>query len=85
MHLKKNIMNQFRANKINIWFCLITSVLISAHSMAQTPKKLLEEAEKYYNYGDYYTAARLYEQYLNPETAKKDKKGLPVYNSIYFF
>ena len=75
-------MNQFRANKINIWFCLITSVLISAHSMAQTPKKLLEEAEKYYNYGDYYTAARLYEQYLNPETAKKDKKGLPVYNSI---
>jgi outer membrane protein OmpA-like peptidoglycan-associated protein/tetratricopeptide (TPR) repeat protein len=82
MQLKKLIMNQFCAIKINIWFCVITSIMISAHSMAQTPKKLLEEAEKFYAYGDYYTAARLYEQYLNPETAKKDAKGLPVYNSL---
>ena len=75
-------MNHFKSNKINSWLCLFASMMITIHSLAQSPKKLLEEAERYSNYGDYYTAARLYEQYLNPETAKKDKKGLPVYNSL---
>lgn len=75
-------MNHSQFNKVKTCCFIITALMLSVHAMAQTPKKLLEEADKYFSYGDYYTAARLYEQYLNPDSAKKDKKGLPVYNSL---
>jgi OOP family OmpA-OmpF porin len=60
----------------------ILGLSIALGSSAQGDKRLLAEASKYFDYGDYFTAARLYEQYLNPNPALKSKKGLPVYNSL---
>jgi outer membrane protein OmpA-like peptidoglycan-associated protein len=58
-------------------FCL------SAYAPAQAQnKRILEQAATYYAGGDYYTAARLYEQYLNPDTTKKPAAGMPIYTGL---
>lgn len=57
-------------------------IMVCQQTVMAQDKRLLDEAAKFYDYGDYYTAARLYEQYLNPDSSLKSKKGLPVYNSL---
>lgn len=58
-------------------FCL--TALSSA--FAQN-KRILDQAATYFAGGDYYTAARLYEQYLYPDTTKKPSGGMPIYTGL---
>ncbi len=45
-------------------------------------KRILDQAATYFAGGDYYTAARLYEQYLYPDTTKKPSGGMPIYTGL---
>jgi OOP family OmpA-OmpF porin len=68
-----------RVFRYALFFAFTISVM---SGFAQGDKRILSEASKYFDYGDYFTAARLYEQYLNPSPALKSKKGLPVYGGL---
>src|SRR6476620_1355249 len=47
-------------------------------SSAQKTKGPLQLAEQYYAAGEYYTAANLYEQYLNPSKKQVEGTGFPL-------
>lgn len=79
---KHYTVSNFRLKILSGGLILFICLFSSLHSFAQGDKRLLSEAQKYYDIGDYFTAARLYEQYLNPDSSKLPKKGLPVYNSL---
>jgi OOP family OmpA-OmpF porin len=81
LHNNSTLLN-FRHKIFAGTLVLLFSLFSSVGSFAQADKRLLTEAQKYFDFGDYYTAARLYEQYLNPDPSLKTKKGLPVYNSL---
>ena len=71
-----------RSSLIPRYLLLALCVFIATSSFAQGDKRILSEASKYFEYGDYFTAARLYEQYLNPNASLRSKKGLPVYSGL---
>jgi OOP family OmpA-OmpF porin len=63
---------------------LLALVFSAAGWQAASAQKItsLNLADKYFANGDYYTAAGLYEQYLNPDNSKNKKSGMLIYNSI---
>ncbi|MBU6158591.1 MAG: OmpA family protein [Bacteroidetes bacterium] len=54
----------------------------SVAASAQTSSRLVNLASKAYAEGDYFTAAKLYEQYLNPASGNNKSKGLVLYNNL---
>ncbi len=56
------------------------AVFLSAD--AQTSSRLVNLASKAYAEGDFFTAAKLYEQYLNPSATTNKSKGLVLYNNL---
>jgi OmpA-OmpF porin, OOP family len=55
----------------------ISCIAIAAGTSAQADKRITQ-AEQYYAKGDYYTAAKLYEQYLQPGAKQITQANFPV-------
>ena len=82
---KNNIQNAkpFAAKQMikRFAFVLIGSTLITLAN-AQTDKRLVM-AEKYFAAGEYYTAAGLYGQFLNPAVKSKNPTNFPLNTKRY--
>jgi OmpA-OmpF porin, OOP family len=65
-------------NKIKV-ICLfaISCIAVAATSSAQADKRIVQ-AEQYFAKGEYYTAAKLYEQYLEPSSKQIVQANFPV-------
>ncbi|OQP57090.1 hypothetical protein A3860_11020 [Niastella vici] len=61
------------------WLVICTAWLPAQAQTKQSAKGPLELAKQYYAAGEYYTAAHLYEQYLNPPKDPKKDQAFPVY------
>src|SRR5689334_5726706 len=59
-------------------FLLLAGCAGFLFSSAQKAKGPLQLAEQYYAAGEYYTAANLYEQYLNPSKKQIEGTGFPL-------
>ena len=67
-----------KAKKLRQLFLLLTGCAGFLFSSAQKAKGPLQLAEQYYAAGEYYTAANLYEQYLNPSKKQVEGTGFPL-------
>ena len=69
-------MKSFRA-KLNQVFLVIMgcTVLVQVHGQAD---KRLVQAEEYFAAGEYFTAAGLYAQFLNPQVKTRTSSGFPL-------
>ena len=64
-------------NMVNRIFLLIIGCTILMDAQSQADKRLVL-ADQYFEAGDYYTAAGLYEQFLNPVVKQKMPAGFPL-------
>ena len=56
---------------------VVNASLVSGYASGQAAKQLVL-ADKYYDAGEYFTAAGLYGQYLNPDAKSKKTSGFPL-------
>src|ERR1044072_7666316 len=66
------------------WCCMLMACAVSLPGKSQTVVKtnnVLQLADQYFAAGEYYTAAYLYEQYLNPSKYKVKRDVFPVYTN----
>ncbi|MBA2499577.1 MAG: OmpA family protein [Chitinophagaceae bacterium] len=61
----------------NRFLLLLVGCISLYHAQGQSDKRL-ELADQYFAAGDYYTAAGLYEQFLNPAKNEKEPTGFPL-------
>ena len=62
--------------------CVLTACTVSLPGNSQDivkTKSVLQLADQYFAAGEYYTAAYLYEQYLNPRRYQVKEQTFPVY------
>src|SRR5690242_20940339 len=61
-----------------ILLLLVIATVASIKSQGQQTKGPVQLADQYYAAGEYYTAANLYEQYLNPSKKQVEGTGFPL-------
>ena len=80
LSLQKNILHSLRScieKNINRILLLLIGLTILINAQSQADKRLVL-ADKYFAAGDYFTAAGLYEQFLNPDAKQKMPTGFPL-------
>lgn len=75
--LQKNVLTMHAEYKTGRRI-LLSLFTITVLLQTQAQDKRLVQAEQYYASGDYYTAAKLYEQYLKPDAKEKSKAEFPL-------
>jgi OmpA-OmpF porin, OOP family len=82
----KNLMNMktqtskrlmIRRHLKSVCLFTISSIAVAVNTSAQADKRIVQ-AEQYFAKGDYYTAAKLYEQYLEPSSKQIVQANFPL-------
>ncbi len=64
-------------NRLGSILLILVGSCIALHAQGQADKRL-QLADQYFSAGEYYTAAGLYEQFLNPKVKEKEPTGFPL-------
>lgn len=75
-NMKPNPLYTFKHYSFTVVSCVVLSCM-SMHAAAQTDKRITQ-AEQYFAKGDYYTAAKLFEQYLAPSSKQIVQANFPL-------
>lgn len=78
-YMKTQTSNRLMLHRYLKSACLfaISCVAVAANTSAQADKRIVQ-AEQYFAKGDYYTAAKLYEQYLEPSSKQIIQANFPI-------
>lgn len=77
MNTRTSNQSMMRKHIKSIGLLAISCIAIATSTSAQVDKRIAQ-AEQYYAKGDYYTAAKLYEQYLEPSSKQIVQANFPI-------